>query len=86
MTIQADFKNRILDYLTDHRDVTSIEIAQALGENYGAVQIAICYLVVDQSVIQTGKRQVEDGRVRPTYAAAPLSIPWHLIRRVHGQK
>lgn len=66
----ADDKNlraRILGYLAEHRDSTTVEIARGIGADVWDVQSAVCHLHVDGAVIQTGKREGEDGRLRPTY-------------------
>lgn len=86
MTAEPDLQNRILGHLADHRDQTTLDIARDLEADYWDVQQAVCRLLLIESVVQTGQRQVEDGRVRPTYAAAPLTIPWHLIRRSQDAK
>ena len=66
-----NLSSRILGYLAEHRDSTTIEIARGIGAEVWDVQHAICHLDVDGLVRQTGKRETEGGRLRPVWALAP---------------
>lgn len=67
----TELRIRIIGWLTDHRDSTTIEIARGIGADPWDVQHAVCHMDVDGLVRQVGKRETDDGRPRPVWSLAP---------------
>lgn len=67
-------KEPILGYLADHPDSTSIEIARGIKADEWDVQIAVCRLIWNDSIIQAGMRPVDGTQgqlANPIYRVAP---------------
>lgn len=57
----------IVSYIAQHPDQTTEEIAAGLGLPFERVQMAICDLIGDLRVVQSGKREMDNGKLRPVY-------------------
>lgn len=66
MNDRHNSKKEIMDYLADHPESTTHEIAAGLNMDFGDVQTAVCFLLVDDRIVQPGKRETERG-LRPIY-------------------
>ncbi len=71
MTDEPNLNDRILAHLADHPDSTSIDIARGIEADWWDVQMAVCLMAWNESVIQTGNREIEDARAKPMYRVAP---------------
>ena len=61
----------ILIYIAQHPDRTTEEIAAGLGLPFERVQMTVCDLINDDRVTQTGKRELDNGELRPVYRVKP---------------
>ena len=59
-------RNAVLDYIRDRPDCTSDDAAATLGLDADGADVTACYLMQDDLIYQTGKRETERG-LRPTY-------------------
>jgi hypothetical protein len=57
----------LLIYIAQHPDRTTEEIAAGLGQPFERVQMAVCDLINDDCVTQSGKRELDNGELRPVY-------------------
>lgn len=57
----------IFSYIAQHRDQTTEEIAAGLGQPFERVQMAVCDLINDDRITDSGKRELDNGKLRPVY-------------------
>ncbi len=61
-----NLKNRITQYLDQHPDATSADIADGIDEDLWNVQHAVCYLDLDGKIEKSCRLNTERG-MRPGY-------------------
>ncbi|MEW6330228.1 MAG: hypothetical protein AB1560_02075 [Pseudomonadota bacterium] len=65
---------QVFSYIAQHPDQTTEEIAEGLGHPFERVQMLVCDLINDDRVTQPGKRELDNGKLRPVYRVKlPLS-------------
>jgi hypothetical protein len=67
MPIITKLSQRIFDHLAGHPDVSSYEIAAAIGCDYREVQSAVCRMIVHARIVQSGARHIEGLGRRPIF-------------------
>ena len=58
---------QVFSYIAQHPDQMTEEIAAGLGLPFERVQMAVCDLINDDRITDSGKREMDNGKLRPVY-------------------